>query len=309
MGPQQRTLDVVGKKFGRLTVLNADFTSKRHVVFRCRCDCGDIKPFVYKSQLDKGTLRCLRCEHKHHIGKTFSRLVILDEMKFINNRENYFCRCVCGTEKWINKSGILGGTIRSCGCLRVERVLAASKGRDLTGERLGMLTILEELPSPPKSRKNNSQNRHKTWKCQCECGNIKNISRHVLVGLTKPMSCGCSKSSNGEMAIENYLKLRNVKFERSYTKENIRLNASRPLRIDFYLPDHDLFIEYNGRQHYKEVPVGTWGMKTQEETETLFVRQLKRDSLVRNTLRDRLLEIAYWDFDNIDKIIRERLGI
>ena len=53
--------------------------------------------------------------------------------------------------------------------------------KDYTGERFGMLTVL----SYSKTIKG-----HKYYKCQCDCGNIKDISgSHLVTGASK--SCGC----------------------------------------------------------------------------------------------------------------------
>lgn len=52
---------------------------------------------------------------------------------------------------------------------------------NLTGKRFGRLVVLEKAPS---------KNKRTMWKCQCDCGTIKNISAIGLVkGTTK--SCGC----------------------------------------------------------------------------------------------------------------------
>ena len=54
---------------------------------------------------------------------------------------------------------------------------------DLSGQKFGKLTVLE---------KGSSKNRKLYWKCQCECGNIKEIPGSSLkLGAIK--SCGCLK--------------------------------------------------------------------------------------------------------------------
>lgn len=55
------------------------------------------------------------------------------------------------------------------------------KLKDLTGKRFGRLVVIEKAPS---------KNKRTMWKCQCDCGTIKNISS---IGLTRgtSKSCGC----------------------------------------------------------------------------------------------------------------------
>lgn len=55
---------------------------------------------------------------------------------------------------------------------------------NLIGKKFGRLTVIEYAET-----RNNSA----IWKCKCECGNIKNVSRgHLVTGDTK--SCGCYNS-------------------------------------------------------------------------------------------------------------------
>ena len=54
------------------------------------------------------------------------------------------------------------------------------KKLDLTGQKYGRLTVISEIIGKKCS----------TWKCQCECGNITNVSlSHLRDGHTR--SCGC----------------------------------------------------------------------------------------------------------------------
>jgi hypothetical protein len=84
----------------------------------------------------------------------------------------------------------------------------------------------------------------------------------------------CSAGKN-EKLVETILKLFNMNYIRQF---NIKLpNAKRNNRIDYYLPDYNLFIEYNGEQHYKPV---TWESDTETAREN-FEKQKYRDAAVR----------------------------
>lgn len=108
---------------------------------------------------------------------------------------------------------------------------------------------------------------------------------------------GCPKCnlSKGEKEIVNQLNSWNLSYIRQY-KINISndINPSGYAFIDFYLPDQNCFIEYNGIQHY--VPVEHFGGELQ------FQKQLQRDNYVRNYCQDnniKLIEIKYTDNINI----------
>ena len=54
------------------------------------------------------------------IGKRFGRLVV-KEFGYIKNKASYWlCKCDCGNEKFVSRSGLTSGDIFSCGCYRNE---------------------------------------------------------------------------------------------------------------------------------------------------------------------------------------------
>lgn len=96
----------------------------------------------------------------------------------------------------------------------------------------------------------------------------------------------CSKSKNEEI-IANFLETNNIKYIPQYRINNPFENR-KFIEIDFYLPDYNLFIEYNGKQHY--VPIEYFGGKLR------FNDQLNRDDNLKKYCKDnniKLLEIRY----------------
>lgn len=70
----------------------------------------------------------------NHAGKRFGRWTVLD---YCNN-SLWRCCCDCGNEKNIKARYLTSGNSQSCGCLRNERVKAASWRMTIHGEsRLG----------------------------------------------------------------------------------------------------------------------------------------------------------------------------
>ncbi len=107
----------------------------------------------------------------------------------------------------------------------------------------------------------------------------------------------CHKAGYNEKIIYKYLQNNNINFISQYRLNNSS-NKINCYRIDFYLPDNNLFIEYNGQQHY--CPTKFANM-TEEQAQNKFIKQQKRDNLVRKFAQDnhiQLLEIdgrAYKD--------------
>ena len=72
--------------------------------------------------------------------------------------------------------------------------------------------------------------------------------------------------------------------------------------IDFFVPLFNIAIEYNGEQHYK--PVRPFGGTLS------FKRQQERDNALRQYCIEHeitLIEIPYWDYDNIETILNKEL--
>lgn len=111
---------------------------------------------------------------------------------------------------------------------------------------------------------------------------------------------GCQKcgKSHGELSIQRFLEENNIKYIDQYEIDiDKNINISGKAQIDFYLPDYNLAIEYNGEQHYR--PIHYFGGQIS------FNRQQKRDMFVRNYCEEnkiKLLEIKYSDIDLITKL-------
>lgn len=72
------------------------------------------------------------------------------------------------------------------------------------------------------------------------------IHSHIL-------GSGCKKcsSSNGERMVSNILSNLNITYKTEHKFDDCKYKTH--LKFDFYLPDKNICIEYNGLQHYKEV--------------------------------------------------------
>lgn len=106
----------------------------------------------------------------------FGRWTVLSEIRK-NGKKYYTCRCDCGAVKDVYYRSIEQGLSLSCGCLRSE--LNRDKGVDLTGKKIGKLTVLGRDTA-----------RDGYWVCVCECGNRKSIVTKSLRD-ENTHSCGC----------------------------------------------------------------------------------------------------------------------
>ena len=77
------------------------------------------------------------------------------------------------------------------------------------------------------------------------------------------------------------------------------------LSYDFYLPKYNLLIEYQGQFHDGNI-TGDY------QTEEMLEIQQEHDRRKRQYAIDHnieLMEIWYWDFDNIENILHDRLDV
>lgn len=116
--------------------------------------------------------------------------------------------------------------------------------------------------------------------------------------LRNKYQCPICKSSKGEKRILSWLEYNKI----SYERQKVILLNHKKLKIDFYLPEQDIYIEYNGEQHYR--PVDFFG------GEEAFKNQCERDNQVRSYLKSqdkKLVEISYENFDEIEEILTKEV--
>jgi len=69
--------------------------------------------------------------------------------------------------------------------------------------------------------------------------------------------CPTCKSSKGELMVEKVLLKNNIKYNRQHVFNDCKNIKTLP--FDFYLPEHNTCIEYDGRHHFE--PIDLWGGK------------------------------------------------
>ena len=113
---------------------------------------------------------------------------------------------------------------------------------------------------------------------------------------------GCPKCnfSKGEQKIESYLNEKNINFESQ--KRFDKLKHKSYLFYDFYLPDFNLLIEFDGEQHFKAIDWfgGEKGFKQTQKRD-----KLKNEFAKKNKID--LLRISYLEFDQIEEILDSKL--
>ena len=122
-------IDMLGQKFGRLTVIErATNTKEGRAQWKCRCDCGN-ELIVTGKHLRSGNTKSCGCLQKDRTseaslidltGKHFGKLLVLSRIPGrtkSNGKVMWHCLCDCGTELDVLGDSLRRGHTLSCGCI------------------------------------------------------------------------------------------------------------------------------------------------------------------------------------------------
>ena len=131
-------------------------------------------------------------------------------------------------------------------------------------------------------------NKYENIELICECGNHYYAIKDQIISKTPKYRCPtCSKAiSNGEIAVRDWLKSHKIKFIHQYKFEDCK--SKRALPFDFYLPQKNICIEFDGAFHF---------YKQKFVTEEQFEDQKKRDKIKDEyclTHNIKLIRIPFW---------------
>lgn len=209
-----------------------------------------------------------------------------------NNRTYWNCICKrCNKECVIPTDSLRGDRTKSCGCLRKDLTIKRNHNNfaDKTNKRYGKLICLY--------RKGSIRD-HAAWVCQCDCGN-KIITDSGSLEAGYVLSCGCKRSSLGELKIQSILKENNIPFKQEYIFSDLKSSKNVYLRFDFAILDENnqvtRLIEYDGEQHYllKADLIFSDTLEQRQQKD-----KLKNEYCLQHNIP--LVRIPYWEKKNID---------
>lgn len=137
----------------------------------------------------------------------------------------------------------------------------------------------------------------KYWFYCEDCGN-EFLTALDSLKQNRSMKCLDCTISKGEQRISNWLIKNNIKFEVQKKFDGLIGLGNGNLSYDFYLPRHNLLIEYQGEFHDGTAQLYKGHFEKQKEHD-----RRKREYAEQHNID--LLEIRYYDFDNIDNILSD----
>lgn len=224
-------------------------------------------------------------------GKVYGKLKVLFRDPQAHTKPYWICECECGERTSVYGNSLRNGKAtqcRKCGIKQSVQTRNEKIYKEIIGKHFNNITVIAE-----DLTKGGGAGQAKYWKCKCDCGKEMSLSTHNIIS-EKVFSCGCYKSK-GEFIIVKILEKNNIQYEKEKTFESCRFEDSKRLaRFDFYLPDYNCLLEFDGRQHYRN----PGGFFTEEEIQKIKIRDnYKNDWCNKNSIK--LIRIPYYDEQKI----------
>jgi len=313
-----------------------DLSNGSHVFVDVKCDCVDCKNPYLKPIFWYNYLRYIKNDNKYYCQKCVTDLFARDKMKqtrlknsqsfeqwcIENNRQDVLDRwdfilnnclpseVLCSTHnKYYFKceKGIHKSELKNIGSFTYGH-----KG-SINCKMCNSLGFLCQQAIQLWSDKNSKTsydyqiNSHQEAWWKCPCGKHDDYLRRIDKSNRFDFRCPECNYSQGEKQIENYFISYNFIKDEDYipqkTFEGLVGIGNGLLSYDFYLPNHNLLIEYQGEFHD--------GTARQQSREDFIIQQehdrRKKQYCIDNNIK--LLEIWYWDFDNIETILKNELSL
>lgn len=108
------------------------------------------------------------------------------------------------------------------------------------------------------------------WKVKCRfCDRVYEVIPSQLVSEKRTSGnnpCCCQKNeSTNVILIKELLRKMNINFKQEYKFNNCLSPKGNKMKFDFYLPDYNCCIEYDGEQHFRPVNFGIGKEKSIEK--------------------------------------------
>lgn len=228
---------------------------------------------------------------KKELFEKFNIKILSDENFLLKSRKYNFICNKCNFTWEANLANILNG--KKC-CLKCSGHYHydLEEIKDILNKNNENIVIIDNsYISISKSSK---------FKCK-KCNHEWSIKTHnVITGFTGCPNC---KKSKGERIIKNFLRDKNINHIEQYTFDHCK--NKRKLPFDFYLPEHNTCIEFDGYQHFSP-----WKDNPKYLNEFFKIKindNIKNNYCLTNNIK--LIRIPYTEINNIDVVLKKELNL
>lgn len=222
-------------------------------------------------------------------GNKYGDFTVIEMLRNYNNKKRTYCKCIGIDNEYyiIRADALTSGATKNISGVGQKRCAV-----DITNQKFGKLIAKYRVDKV-------ASNGSVMWYCECSCGGH-TIATYTNLKRGHTRSCGCKHRSKWEELISEYLNQYNVYYETEKRFDNCRnKNGSDMLPFDFYIPNLQICIEYDGEHHF--YPVKGWGGLSK------FKKTQENDSIKNNYCRDNNIRLIRIDYskkeDEIKKII------
>lgn len=135
------------------------------------------------------------------------------------------------------------------------------------------------------------------------CSKCTHTWESMIANRNKGVGCPVCSESKGERKIRHWLERNGIEFEAQKEFVGLVGIGGGMLSFDFYLPDKNLLIEYQGEFHD-----GSKGDFTKINLNKQKIHDDQKKIFATNN-KIKLLEVWYWDFNIIENILQKELNI
>lgn len=267
----------------------------------CKClkhNCGHIWSAIPNSLLQgHGCPQCggwIKRSHEEFVDllKTINpNIIVVDKYK--NRKSKIKCKCKIDNNEWYAMPYHL---LKGVGC-PICGVASSADGRTKSYEEF--VKELQQI-NPNIEIVGQYNNTNTKVKCRCSIDGYEweALPNNLLQGH------GCPKCNNprGENKIIHLLNKHQICYVAQKRFEDCK--NIKPLPFDFYLPNYHMCIEYDGVQHYE--PIERFGgidnFQVVQKHDKIKTQYCQTNNI-------KLLRIPYWEFDNIENILVNELGL
>lgn len=291
------------EKFNNIEVLDKYVNMNTMLKIKCK-NCGNVKNVRPSKLLEyKYGCSCLAknikiTDEEYKLRLKNTNIECLDVYKNNNTKLTHKCKICNYTWKRIP---ILSNQLNdfSCpNCSRMKDSLLRRLNVDdlnkiLMNENKNFICIKRDVLDKPLFKCNVCNHE---WKHDLK-------HRYLYDGVCP--NCNLTK---GESKIRDVLQKYDITYITQYIFKDCKYKNS--LRFDFYLPQNNTCIEYDGEQHFRYVNFN--GSFTEKELEEQLEINRKRD-IVKNDYCNKnninLIRISYKDYDDIENILIDKLDV
>lgn len=296
MGGKKRShnefVELIEKLYPNLEVITPFTATKERIRVLCKKCNTESTPLA--QNLINSMFKCRQCDFNNRKESFIQQLSVINpNICVVGEYQNYKtkieCKCLIhDTIFSMTGSNLIAG--HGCPECAIDnrRKAFAKSHNDFVSE-------LKKI-SPTINIKSQYVSSHKKIKCQCSICNYEWMTtpHSLLRGDRCPK---CFSISKGEETILKTLDELNIEY--IYQKRFEDCKNQLPLAFDFYIPKHNMCIEFQGQQHYE--PIKYYGGENE------FKIRQKRDSIKEIYCQQsniNLLCIPYWEYDYIEQIIK-----